>query len=77
MTKDEKRVAKFLDDLSEESIDTFEAEERVFTVRGIFPEIDWIKALKDARDRQERKDPEANTMRGLLDHMAAELIEDL
>ncbi len=71
---DTARVEKFLDDLSKRPIDTFTAADEVRLAQKLLPDVDWAVELRLAFRREEKKDPEANRMRGLAQHMASELL---
>lgn len=70
----EGRVATFLDGLSKEGFDTFNAAERVKLVMPVFPDVEWAAALIEAAERQEARDENANSMRGLFSHLAPTLL---
>ena len=74
MANDMERVDRFLDALSKRYLDTFEKAHMVRVQMEVFPEVDWIDALRRAAERQEAQHPEANAMRGLLRHLAPELV---
>ena len=71
------RVSRFLDRLSKTSTNTFERAHLVREVKQIFPEVNWSLQLVLAAERQEERDPEANSMRGLFRHLAPELLESM
>jgi hypothetical protein len=71
---DAARVEMFLDKVAERPLTTFEAAYDVRLLMSIFPEVNMGVELRLAFRRQEKKDPEANSMRTLAQHMAAELL---
>jgi hypothetical protein len=70
----QERVEKQLDKIAMRSINTYARARKVRNLMDVFPEVDMIVELRLAFRRQEERDPEADSMRGLAIHMAAELL---
>jgi hypothetical protein len=68
------KAARFLDELFSRALDTFEKAYEIRTAMKLLDDVDWPAELKAAVRRQEARDPEANTARTLLRHMAPELL---
>jgi hypothetical protein len=71
---DAEKVEKYLDEMAERPLTTYEAAYDVRILQKLFPEVDMAVELRLAFRRQEAKDPEANSMRTLAINMASELL---
>lgn len=71
---DLKRVDTFLDKVASLWADHFECQSMVREMMEVFPDVDWIDALKRSIPRQEKKHPDSTRMRTLFHSLAGELL---